>query len=144
MLASRKSRKWQRGAAALEFALVAPILIMLVFGIVDFGLMLNSQSVFANATRDAARAGSFFASKSEIQAVITSGTSYLPNTTDIQTAVSCRRVDNSVCSSNYDAQREAGGVVIVEVTYDHHWMTPGLLGLPEVTKITKRSEMRIE
>lgn len=134
----------QRGAAALEFALVAPILILLVFGVVDFGLMFNSQSVFANATRDAARAGSFLATKSEIQAVVTSQTSYLPNVDNVATAVTCRKPAGTNCTSDYNGQRESGGVVIVSVTYDHHWLTPGLLGLPDVSTITKRSEMRIE
>lgn len=117
---------------------------MLVFGVVDFGLMFNSQSVFANATRDAARSGSFFATRAEIQAVVTSATSYLPNVANVTTNVSCRKPSGSACTSDYNGQRESGGVVIVSVTYDHHWLTPSLLGLPDVSTITKRSEMRIE
>lgn len=146
MLTSTKSRKSQRGAAALEFALVAPILIVLVFGIVDFGLMINSQAVFANASRDAARAGSFFAKESEIKDVVDSAWSYLPNVSGVTTAVTCRKPGSpgTACGTNYDTERESGGTVIVTITYEHIWMTPALIGLPNKSTITKTSEMRIE
>jgi Flp pilus assembly protein TadG len=143
---TKRSRKSQRGAAALEFALVVPVLIILVFGIVDFGLMINSQSVFANASRDAARAGSFSATQSEIQTVVTSETSYLSNVSDVTTTVTCRLPGSpgANCSGSYDAGRTSGGTVIVNISYQHHWLTPALLGLPNVSVITKTSEMRIE
>lgn len=43
------------GAAAVEFALVAVLLLMLVFGIAEFGRMWLLQSSLAAAARDAAR-----------------------------------------------------------------------------------------
>jgi len=43
------------GAAAVEFALVAMLLLMLVFGIAEFGRMWLLQSSLAAAARDAAR-----------------------------------------------------------------------------------------
>ncbi len=45
-----------RGAAAVEFVLVLPVLLLLVFGIVDFGRMLNAQIVVTEAAREGARA----------------------------------------------------------------------------------------
>lgn len=139
-----KSRKLQRGAAALEFALVAPLLIILIFGVVDFGMMINSQAVFANATRDGARTGSFFGTKSEITSVVTSETSYLNGLVEnVQVHVTCRKADGAACG-DYDLHREPGGTVSVKVTFTHRWLTPGLLGLPNTSTITKTSEMRIE
>ena len=44
-----------RGAAAVEFALVMPILIMLLFGIIEFGRAYNAKLTLANAAREAAR-----------------------------------------------------------------------------------------
>ena len=44
-----------RGAAAVEFALILPILLTLVFGIIEFGRIYNAQIVFSNAAREAAR-----------------------------------------------------------------------------------------
>jgi len=44
-----------RGASAVEFALVAPLLIALLLGIVAFGHAFHVQSVLSNAARDAVR-----------------------------------------------------------------------------------------
>lgn len=44
-----------RGAAAVEFAIVLPVLLMLVFGIIDFGRALNAQVTLTQAAREGAR-----------------------------------------------------------------------------------------
>ncbi|MGE5827804.1 MAG: TadE/TadG family type IV pilus assembly protein [Micromonosporaceae bacterium] len=44
------------GAAALEFALVLPVLLIVVFGLIDFGRMLNAQLIASDAAREGARA----------------------------------------------------------------------------------------
>jgi Flp pilus assembly protein TadG len=44
-----------RGAAAVEFALLLPLLALLVFGIVDFGRALNAQITLTQAAREGAR-----------------------------------------------------------------------------------------
>ena len=48
----------QRGAVAVEFALIMPMLCLLVFGIIEFGFMLNRDMIVGNASRDGARAAS--------------------------------------------------------------------------------------
>lgn len=47
----------ERGAAAVEFALLLPLLALLMFGIVEFGLALHRQQVLATASREGARVG---------------------------------------------------------------------------------------
>jgi Flp pilus assembly protein TadG len=44
-----------RGAAAVEFALLLPVLLLLVFGIIDFGRALNAQITLSEAAREGAR-----------------------------------------------------------------------------------------
>lgn len=50
-----RGRKTDRGASAVEFALVLPILVLLVFGIIAFGIVLAQQLSISNAARQAAR-----------------------------------------------------------------------------------------
>ncbi|HYN92989.1 MAG TPA: TadE/TadG family type IV pilus assembly protein [Pilimelia sp.] len=45
-----------RGAAAVELALVTPLLLLMLFGIIDFGRMLNAQIALTEAAREGARA----------------------------------------------------------------------------------------
>jgi Flp pilus assembly protein TadG len=44
-----------RGAAAVEFALVLPVLILLVLGLIEFSRVFNTQISISNAAREGAR-----------------------------------------------------------------------------------------
>ena len=48
-------RRNQRGAAAVEFALVLPIFIFLVFGIIQYGFYFWTAETANSAAREAAR-----------------------------------------------------------------------------------------
>jgi Flp pilus assembly protein TadG len=45
-----------RGAAAVEFALLLPLLLLIVFGVIDFGRAINAQITLTQAAREGARA----------------------------------------------------------------------------------------
>ncbi|OLT06697.1 pilus assembly protein TadE [Kocuria sp. CNJ-770] len=45
----------ERGAAAVEFALVVPILLTLLLGVIEFGHYFNTQISATHAAREAAR-----------------------------------------------------------------------------------------
>jgi len=49
--------KNQKGVAAVEFAIVAPLLILMAFGFCEFGLLLYNKQIITNASRECARAG---------------------------------------------------------------------------------------
>lgn len=51
------TRRRDDGAIAVEFALVAPVLFMVFFGIVTFGLAYNDTLAVDNAVREGARFG---------------------------------------------------------------------------------------
>jgi hypothetical protein len=51
---SRSFRK-QRGAAAVEFAVVAPVFLLLIFGMLEYGRMVMVQQMLTNASREGAR-----------------------------------------------------------------------------------------
>ena len=45
----------QRGQALTEFALIVPLLVVLLFGIIQFGFLMGGQVGLTNAAREAAR-----------------------------------------------------------------------------------------
>ena len=49
------SKTKERGAVAVEFALVAPVLVMLLLGIMEFGRAYNTQVTLSSAAREGAR-----------------------------------------------------------------------------------------
>jgi Flp pilus assembly protein TadG len=57
-LALRRLRKHQSGTTAVEFAVVLPLLLMLIFGIIEFGRAMVTYSTVVTASREAARYGS--------------------------------------------------------------------------------------
>jgi len=69
-------KNWnQRGVAAIEFALVLPVLVLLLLGIIEFSLALYDKAVITNASREGARAGIVFSdppmTDGEISSVVT-------------------------------------------------------------------------
>lgn len=55
--AAPRLRAWacEDGAVAVEMALVLPLLLLLVCGIIDFGRMLNAQILVSSAAREGVR-----------------------------------------------------------------------------------------
>ena len=47
----------ENGGALLEFAIIMPLLFILLFGIIEFGLIMFNQAVITNASREGARYG---------------------------------------------------------------------------------------
>jgi Flp pilus assembly protein TadG len=48
-------RRGERGAVAVEFALIFPLLMVLVFGVIDFGRAFNAQETLTQAAREGSR-----------------------------------------------------------------------------------------
>lgn len=49
--------KEDTGVSAVEFALILPVLVIILFGIIEFGILLYDKAVITNASREGARAG---------------------------------------------------------------------------------------
>ncbi len=62
------------GAAAVELALVLPILLLLVFGIVDFGRALNLQITLTQAAREGVRPAALRQPTAAVSAAVTAAT----------------------------------------------------------------------
>lgn len=70
--AARLARSRRRGAAVVEFAIIAPVLFLLVFGMIDLGRAMMVQNLITNAARDGARSAVLDGSTAEgVEAQIT-------------------------------------------------------------------------
>ena len=114
----RKAR--DRGATAVEFALVLPLLLLLVCGIIDFGRALNAEIILTQAAREGARLGALGYSNTAIQ-TRTQGAAPGLGVINVAIAASCA----AGAGPTADAQ--------VNVSYSFSFITPigaiaGLLG----------------
>ncbi|HEX5645896.1 MAG TPA: TadE/TadG family type IV pilus assembly protein [Nitrospira sp.] len=47
----------ERGIAAAEFALLLPVFLLILFSIIEFGMLMYGREIVTNAAREGARAG---------------------------------------------------------------------------------------
>jgi Flp pilus assembly protein TadG len=50
-------RKGEKGVALVEFAMILPLLVLFLIGIIEISLMLYDKAVITNASREGARVG---------------------------------------------------------------------------------------
>ena len=58
MRSSQRHTQRERGAVLVEFALVAPVLLLLIFGAFEYGMFFKDYLTVSNTTRTGARVGS--------------------------------------------------------------------------------------
>lgn len=105
----------ERGAAAVEFALVVPLLLMLLVGIVEFSKAFNAQATLSAAAREAAR-------------TMTLANDVTQARTAAQTAAGVLGLSSSSVSIT-PATCAADGSTTVKVTITYHQtFVAGLLG----------------
>jgi Flp pilus assembly protein TadG len=131
---ARRRKQGRRGAAATEFALVAPIFFLMVIGFIEFGRAMMVQEVLINASRVGARMAS--TTGSTTTAVQSAVTSY---------ASSVAVPNVSVTVSPDPATATAGTAITVTATVPFNkvsWMhAPWFLG---GTTLHANSQMRKE
>ena len=120
-------RRGERGAAAVEFAIILPILIVLVFGIVEFSIAYNHQQGLHAAAREGARVASLPQSdQATIDARVRSALQGVLSATDIQNAtITVTPSGNQPCDS-----AAPGTDVVVTVS------APDQLAVPLITNKT--------
>ena len=137
-MVTRKLRRWSdRGAAAVEFALVVPVLILLIFGSIEFGLAVNVRTMIGNAAREGVRVASLGGSVADVQA---SALNALGPVSGTKTVVyTC----TTLVGSCVPGAAKGGDVATVVVTVNY----TGITGMfPQLTNatLTAKSYMRIE
>ena len=129
---TRRPRSRGRGQSLVEFALVLPLLLVLLFGIIEFGLVFKDVLAINQAAREGARAAAVGSTTSTISARVTASATTL-NTANITTTRSYRTYTNGAWSS-WTTLSDSGDVnaapsgahVKVAVSYPHTLVTGGL------------------
>jgi Flp pilus assembly protein TadG len=128
-----KSLKNHKGQSLVEFAIILPLLLLLVIGIIEFGMMLNSYLAINNAAREGARAGIVGSRNDEIQNLILS----------TSPALDAQNLKITITPS--DGSRKSGDTLTVAVTYNYYFTIPILGGIfNNAVPLNAQVSMRIE
>lgn len=127
----------ERGAVAVELAFVLPILILLLFGIVEFSIAYNRTQALHAAAREGARVASqSYATKSDIESRVTSALE--PITFSSPPSITVDPGTNQPCNLRN------GDPVSVEVVASEEIDIPLWPGGPLSVSLTGRGEFRCE
>ncbi|KQQ20870.1 pilus assembly protein TadE [Rathayibacter sp. Leaf299] len=115
------------GAVALEFALLLPILMVILVGIVEFSLLFTAQTTITNAAREGARSMALHNNPATARTAVKNAAFNLsPGLTDAQITVS-----PTACT--------VGTLGTTTIRYQYHLMT-GLFG--DGITLTGKAAMR--
>jgi Flp pilus assembly pilin Flp len=123
----------QDGAAAVEFALLLPLLVLLLFGFIQFGLAFNTRIQATNAAREAAR-----------QAVV--GIDNWSNVGGVQfwQLVKNRAGVASISNCTFTTDNVVGGTLTVKFDFPLKLVIPFLPSPPSWQTGTAEASMTIE
>jgi Flp pilus assembly protein TadG len=127
------SIKNQKGQSLVEFAIILPIILLLLMGIVEFGMMLNSYLTIQNVAREGSRLGIVGGSDVEIDTLIRN---ISPNLTPADLTVDITPAEDS---------RNSGETLTVSITYNYHMTVPIISALfNNVIVLRSQSSMRLQ
>jgi Flp pilus assembly protein TadG len=133
-----RTRKGERGQSLVEFAIAAPLIILLFLVLVELGSALNSYLTVLAAARDGARLGAQGdVVDTDIVTLITNETARLSST--VPTA--CNGSSAGVCITH--GTTSSVNSIRVQVCYDH----PVMVGIPVLApgpiRICSQTTMRV-
>lgn len=133
MMKSARSRYGKNGQSLVETALVLPVVILILSGIIDFGLLLNNYQVITNASREGARVAAVGYTDSEIVDVVRNAAGILdPGQLLID-------IDPP------ESDREKGDEVTITIEYNYTLFTPIISAIvPNPVRIESKMTMRVE
>jgi Flp pilus assembly protein TadG len=128
---TRSRLRSEDGQAFVEFAIVLPILVLLVFGITQFGLAFRNYLAITDAARVGARAAAVKRANDPCGAA----------TTAIQNTVSAGQWAKISGSINCTAGADVGDPVTISISYPYEIGLPGVSASGDLTaSATERLE----
>jgi Flp pilus assembly protein TadG len=123
----------QKGQSLVETALIIPIILMLLFGIADFGRVFHVYLTLDHAGREAAREASVGSEDSEIKLKIIDATSGLDK----------NKVGISITPLG-KVNRVSGSEVTIKLTYPVDFLTPFIGQVIGTFNLEDTTVMRVE
>jgi Flp pilus assembly protein TadG len=139
-------RRWRdRGAAAVEFALIVPALVVLIFGSIEFGLAVQARTMVGNAAREGVRVASLTAngdstSEAQVNAAVNNALAGVAGGPAV-VKVTCATPAGVACTIG--AKNNGNNVATVTVTLNYTGITGMFDGITNA-KLVYSSYMRIE
>lgn len=138
---SRVRRRQRNGGQSLvEFALILPVILLIMFGIVDFGLAFDASIGISNAAREGARQGTTVPNTAAITARVRTVAGRL-NDSRLAVTVTCKTATGGPCPGGI-AGATTGSSVVVRVGYSYPMITPIAFGT--IIPLSSTAEMRVE
>jgi len=138
----RRTNASQKGASAVEFALVLPLLVVITFGIIEFGMLIYNQQVITNASREGARAG-ILASSPRVSPTGTNSIDSVVQNYCASHLVTFATTKNPPTTSvtGYSANAAFGTDLSVQVSYQYSFLVipnffPGITKLQNMQAVT--------
>lgn len=135
----RLRKQNDRGAVAAEFALLLPVFLLILFGIIEFGMLMYGREVVTNAAREGARAGIVQGPPKRTSGEITTiANNYLTGTGINQADVTFTPAGVGLASPN---------MLTVTAVYNYNFLIPyipAVIGIPNPLVITTQAVMRHE
>jgi Flp pilus assembly protein TadG len=137
-------RQTEAGQSLVEFSMILPLFLVLLFGMVDFGRAFFTWLLVTNAAREGARVAAVQSDATTIDArIYDSFCDTYPN--------DCSLDPTKLTIAKTNVQGSRGSAVAVDLTYDFEFVTPlgGILRLIggsalAAPTITSHSSMRLE
>ena len=121
-----------KGQSLVEAALVLPIIIVLLIGIIDFGLLFNNYLVLCNASREGARNAAVGASDAQIRSIVSTAASSL------------EQDELTITITPNESYRKNGDEIDVTLQYKNELFTPLSSIISEPINLSSTTIMRME
>jgi len=139
-------RKLQCGAALVEFALVAGLLCLLLFGIIEMGLLFQDQALLGASAREAARSAAVGHTTSEAQSTAVSagaGLAIVPGNVVLEKSIDGGQFWAALGDAPPNNNAAVGDLVRATVIYAHPLVT-GYVFSGTCKNLTAKMVMRRE
>ncbi len=137
MKAQALRRKKQEGASLVEFSVIAPLFVVLLFGLVEFGMAIYDKGVLTNASREGARFGVVYSNPRKTETEIRN---------KVQTYLTNAGFTDTATINVTGAGGNSGASLQVTVTYPYHFtVLPNFVsGLTGTMNLTANTIMLME